>query len=39
MGPDRRDDSQDFGLWPAIAGYIFAGLIIYGMFSLATGFL
>ncbi len=39
MDQERVDDSKSFGIWPALAGLLFAGLIIGLMFRLATGFL
>ncbi len=39
MDQERVDDSRSFGIWPALAGLLFAGLIIWLMFTLATGFL
>lgn len=39
MDQERVDDSKSFGIWPAIAGLVFAGVITWLMFKLATGFL
>ena len=39
MDQERIDDSERFGIWPAVAGLVFAGCITWLMFELATGFL
>lgn len=39
MDEERADDSKSFGVWPALAGFVFAALITWLMFQLATGFL
>lgn len=38
MSPDQRDDSQDFGVWPALFGLGAAALVIWAMFELSLGF-
>lgn len=39
MDQERIDDSKSFGIWPAVTGLAFAGVIVWLMFRLATGFL
>lgn len=39
MDEERIDDSGRFGIWPTVAGFAFAALIVWLMFHLATGFL
>jgi len=35
---EGRDDSAMFGVWPSLVGLALGGLIMFTMFSLATGF-
>lgn len=37
MEPDNSDDSNYFGIWPALVGLLAAAGIIALMFELATG--
>ena len=37
MSPDTSDDSDYFGIWPAVVGYLCAIAIVASMFALATG--
>jgi high-affinity Fe2+/Pb2+ permease len=39
MDQERIDDSKAYGIWPAVAGAVFAAVITWLMFHLATGFL
>ena len=39
MDEQRIDDSQAYGIWPALFGVALAALITWLMFHLATGFL
>ncbi len=39
MDDQRIDDSKAYGIWPALFGVVFAALITWLMFHLATGFL
>jgi uncharacterized membrane protein YvlD (DUF360 family) len=39
MDEQRIDDSQAYGIWPALFGAVLAAFITWLMFHLATGFL
>jgi hypothetical protein len=39
MDEPRIDDSQAYGIWPALTGALLAALVVWLMFHLATGFL
>jgi hypothetical protein len=39
MDERRIDDSQAYGIYPALVGVLLAAFIVWLMFHLATGFL
>ena len=38
IGRDSREELRAYGPWPWLAGYAVAGILVWSMFYLATGF-
>ena len=37
MTPEQDDDSEHFGIWPSLVGFLLGAAIVGLMFGLATG--
>ena len=38
MTPDTKDDSAEYGIAPTVVGFAIAAILIFILFSMATGF-